>query len=63
MNQRKPKLELTWIGTENRPRLELRILLEDLDRNCHTSHRMNEHDRFDNRPIFGDNLLALKARE
>jgi hypothetical protein len=26
---RKPKLELTWIGKENRPRLEPRILLED----------------------------------
>ena len=24
-----PKLELTWIGKENRPRLEPRILLED----------------------------------
>lgn len=25
----KQKLELTWIGKENRPRLEPRILLED----------------------------------
>jgi hypothetical protein len=25
----KTKLELTWIGKENRPRLEPRILLED----------------------------------
>ena len=24
-----PKLELTWIGKENRPKLEPRILLED----------------------------------
>ncbi len=27
--QKKQKLELTWIGKENRPRLEPRILLED----------------------------------
>lgn len=27
--QGKTKLELTWIGKENRPRLEPRILLED----------------------------------
>ena len=26
---KKQKLELTWIGKENRPRLEPRILLED----------------------------------
>jgi adenine-specific DNA-methyltransferase len=28
MNKR-PRLELTWIGKEERPRLEPRILLED----------------------------------
>jgi adenine-specific DNA-methyltransferase len=27
MNNRKQKLELTWIGKENRPKLEPRILL------------------------------------
>ena len=26
---KKQKLELTWVGKENRPRLEPRILLED----------------------------------
>lgn len=26
---KRPKRELTWIGKENRPRLESRILLED----------------------------------
>jgi len=26
----KTKIELTWIGKENRPKLEPRILLEDL---------------------------------
>jgi hypothetical protein len=29
---KKQKLELTWIGKENRPKLEPRILLEDPDR-------------------------------
>jgi adenine-specific DNA-methyltransferase len=61
MTQRKPKLELTWIGKEQRPRLEPRILLEDPSRSYHASHRVSENDRFDNRLIFGDNLLALKA--
>lgn len=60
---KKQKLELTWIGKENRPRLEPRILLEDPDTSYHAPHRVTEHDLFDNRLIFGDNLLALKALE
>src|SRR5206468_8185083 len=60
---KKQKLELTWIGKENRPRLEPRILLEDTEKSYHAVHRVTEHDRFDNRLIFGDNLLALKALE
>lgn len=61
-NQRQ-KLELTWIGKENRPKLEPRILLEDPQKSYHASHRFTDHDFFDNRLIFGDNLLALKALE
>ena len=57
------KLELTWIGKENRPKLEPRILLEDPARSHHAAHRVTDHDIFDNRLIFGDNLLALKALE
>jgi adenine-specific DNA-methyltransferase len=57
------KLELTWIGKENVPRLEPRILLEDSALSYHAPHRVTEHDIFDNRLIFGDNLLALKALE
>ena len=57
------KLELTWIGKENRPKLEPRILLEDPEKSCHAPHRVTNHDLFDNRLIFGDNLLALKALE
>lgn len=60
---RKPKLELTWIGKENRPRLEPRILSEDAARSYHAKHRVSGKDLFDNRLIFGDNLLALKALE
>lgn len=63
MTQRNQKLELTWIGKENRPRLEPRILLEDPARSYHAGHRVSENDLFDNRLIFGDNLLALKALE
>ncbi|MBL8171305.1 MAG: site-specific DNA-methyltransferase [Acidobacteria bacterium] len=60
---KKQKLELTWIGKENRPRLEPRILLEDADKSYHAPHRVTDNDLFDNRLIFGDNLLALKALE
>ena len=63
MNSKKQKLELTWIGKENRPRLEPRILLEDPEKSYHAPHRVTKHDLFDNRLIFGDNLLALKALE
>ncbi|MEZ5944930.1 MAG: site-specific DNA-methyltransferase [Planctomycetaceae bacterium] len=59
----KQKLELTWIGKENRPRLEPRILLEDPEKSYHAAHRVSDNDIFDNRLIFGDNLLALKALE
>ena len=60
---RKQKLELTWIGKENRPKLEPRILLEDPARSYHAKRRVASADFFDNRLIFGDNLLALKALE
>jgi len=59
----KPKLELTWIGKENRPRLEPRILLEDPERSYHAKHRVSDKDLFDNRLIYGDNLLAPRALE
>ena len=60
---KKQKLELTWVGKENRPRLEPRILLEDTQKSHHAVHRVTEGDIFDNRLIQGDNLLALKALE
>jgi adenine-specific DNA-methyltransferase len=60
---RKQRLELTWIGKDERPRLEPRILLEDTEKSYHAKHRVTDLDIFDNRLIFGDNLLALKALE
>ena len=74
------KLELTWIGKENRLKLEPRILLEDGDKSYRRPEFISgpnqkpisaesemlkqvQRDIFDNRLIFGDNLLALKALE
>lgn len=58
----KTKLELTWIGKDERPRLEPRILIEDPEFSYHAETR-REGDHFDNMLIHGDNLLALKALE
>ncbi|WP_375665559.1 site-specific DNA-methyltransferase [Bartonella sp. TT121SHDZB] len=63
MSYNKQKLELNWIGKEKRPKLEPRILLEDLEKSYHASHQISSQDIFDNKLIFGDNLLALKALE
>lgn len=59
----KQKLELTWIGKEIRPRLEPRILLDDPQQSHSAPHRLTAGDLFDNRLVFGDNLLALRALE
>ena len=45
------------------PKLEPRILREEPDKSYHAKQRVTENDIFDNRLIFGDNLLALKALE
>lgn len=58
----KTKLELTWIGKEECPRLEPRILIEEPEFSYHAETR-REEDHFDNMLIHGDNLLALKALE
>lgn len=54
------RLELTWVGKDERPRLEPRILLEDPKLSHSGAGRAGITD---NRLIFGDNLLALKALE
>ena len=59
----KQKLELTWIGKEKRPKLEPRILVEVPEKSYHAKYRVSDSDIFDNRLIYGDNLLALKALE
>ena len=58
----KTKLELTWIGKENRPRLEPRILIEE-ERLSHHATARRDGDYFDNILVRGDNLLGLKALE
>lgn len=63
MTNRKQRLELTWIGKDERPRLEPRILLEDEHKSYHAKAHVTENDIFDNILIHGDNLLALKALE
>jgi adenine-specific DNA-methyltransferase len=63
MPKNKQKLELTWIGKDKRPKLEPRILLEDTEKSYHAAHQVTDGDIFDNKLIFGDNLLALKALE
>lgn len=60
---KKQKLELTWVGKENRSRLEPRILIEDPTKSYHAASRVTGNDNFDNVLIHGDNLLALKALE
>ncbi len=73
----KPKLELTWIGKDQQPKLEPRILIEDPGKSYRASGSPERHaelvsasvtvsgphQRTDNMLIYGDNLLALKALE
>ena len=56
MTSKTQKLELTWIGKDNQPKLEPRILIEDPEKSY--GDKNNE-----NMLIYGDNLLALKALE
>src|ERR1035437_3275575 len=50
------RLELTWVGKDQQPKLEPRILIEDPEKS--SGSRSSE-----NMLIHGDNLLALKALE
>ncbi len=49
----KPKLELTWIGKDTRPKLEPRILIEDAEKSYGDS-------KAENMLIHGDNFFAFK---
>ena len=53
---KKQKLELTWIGKGDEPKIEPRILIED-------SEKSYGDKNSENMLIHGDNLLALKALE
>jgi adenine-specific DNA-methyltransferase len=61
--EKKQKLELTWIGKDRNINLEPRILIEDPEWSYHAQQRFSNDDEFDNKIIYGDNLLALKALE
>ncbi|HFF3292100.1 TPA: DNA methyltransferase, partial [Legionella pneumophila] len=63
MNHKKQKLELTWVGKGDRPRLEPRILLEDVEKSYFSYKETDGKNIYDNKLIYGDNLLALKALE
>ena len=56
MTTKNQKLELTWIGKDNQPKLEPRILIEDPEKSYGDKNS-------ENMLIYGDNLLALKALE
>ncbi len=59
---KKQKLELTWIGKGERPKLEPRILIEDPNLS-YCGKEQKPGGIYDNVLIKGDNLLALKALE
>lgn len=52
------KLELTWYGKENKPKIEPRLLIENKDLS-----NIENDSQTENMLIHGDNLLALKALE
>ncbi|MBP8238959.1 MAG: site-specific DNA-methyltransferase [Saprospiraceae bacterium] len=54
------RLELTWIGKNEEPKLEPRILLEQPEYRCGAP---NPDGQWQGMLIHGDNLLALKALE
>lgn len=61
MSVKRQRLELMWIGKNDRPKLEPRILIEEPDRSY--ARTSIKGGLYDNRLIYGDNLLALKALE
>jgi adenine-specific DNA-methyltransferase len=63
MADRIQRLELDWVGKDARARVEPRILIDDAEFSYHAKTRVSGGDIFDNRLIFGDNFLALKALE
>ncbi len=66
MSNGKQKLELIWIGKNEQPKLEPRILIEDPEKSYGQLSPLTKggtQGGFENMLIYGDNLLALKALE
>ncbi len=62
MSSKKTKLELTWIGKEHRPRLEPRILLEEVDKSYHAKHRVKDSPQENAEKTKGsDSLRSLRS--
>ncbi len=62
MSSKKTKLELTWIGKEHRPRLEPRILLEEVDKLYHAKHRVKDSPQENAEKTKGsDSLRSLRS--
>lgn len=55
------RLELNWIGKNNKLKVEPRILIEDKTYSYKAT--ANTNSNLSNKLIFGDNLLALKSLE
>jgi adenine-specific DNA-methyltransferase len=60
MSAKKQKLEFTWAGKENRPKLEPRILLEEAEKSYHAAHRVTDRDLFEPPLIQFGKLLFIK---
>ena len=58
MTKKQTKLELTWIGKDQTPRLEPRILIEDPEKSYHAAHRVNEDEHRKTAPA-APTLLAI----
>ena len=61
MSSKKTKLELTWIGKEHRPRLEPRILLEEVDKSYHAKHRVKDWPQENAKNTKGSDSLRSSA--
>lgn len=59
----KQKLELTWIGKENRPKLEPRILLEDPAKSYHAKHRLSSHSHYRQSTLLRQALEMARDRK
>ena len=58
----KGKLELTWVGKEDRPRLEPRVLIPDPSLSYHSHQPSRGAEIFDNRLIsVRENTIVLTS--